>query len=322
MRKLEARVSEEKARLMEAFWRTIRKLEAKRKSKIFCLIHCPDDGGHICDSMIWQTLSERDKFQNLGTLELLLHTPGGSADIAYQVVRFLRRHCKTLNIIVPLLAKSAGTLMCLGADAIYMGELGELGPIDVQISDPIEKGPKSISPLDEFKSAEFLRDYAVEILDIFTLLIVRRSGMSLKESLHESLHFTTEIMRPLYEQLDPLEIGEYKRALAIGEEYGDRLLAMTKNPHRKLISQALLSKYPSHGFVIDRVEARTLGLPVHALDSAQETMFLSALTSILRMGESVYGFGKMPTSKPAARLVRKKQVAAPKTAATPIAAAG
>ena len=135
--------------------------------------------------------------------------------------------------------------MCLGADAIFMGEFAELGPIDVQITDPLEKGAKSISPLDEFKSAEFLRDYAVEILDIFILLIVRRSGMSVKEALHEALHFTTEIMRPLYEQLDPLEIGEYKRALAIGEEYGDRLLAMTKNPHRKAISQALLSKYPS-----------------------------------------------------------------------------
>ena len=254
------------------------------------------------------------------TLELLLHTPGGNADIAYQVMRFFRRHCKKLNIIVPLLAKSAGTLMCLGADAIYMGELAELGPIDVQISDPIEKGSKSISPLDEFKSAEFLRDYAVEILDIFTLLIVRRSGMSLKEALHESLHFTTEMMRPLYEQLDPLEIGEYKRALAIGEEYGDRLLAMTKNPHRKAISQALLSKYSSHGFVIDRVEARTLGLPVHALDSAQETFFLSAVTSILGMGESVYGFAKVPAPKPVARPVRKKQVAAPSAGATPIAA--
>jgi hypothetical protein len=208
--------------------------------------------------------------------------------------------------------------MCLGADAIYMGEFGELGPIDVQIRDPLEKGAKNISPLDEFKSAEFLRDYAVEIMDSFTLLIIRRSGISVKEALHESLHFTTEIMRPLYEQLDPLEIGEYKRALAIGEEYGDRLLTMTKNPHRKEISQALLSKYPSHGFVIDRVEARSLGLPVHPLDSAQETLFLSAVTSILHSGESLYGFSKVPTQKPAAKPIRKKQP----TPATVLAAAG
>ena len=158
-------------------------------------------------------------------------------------------------------------------------------------------------------------------MDSFTLLIIRRSGISVKEALHESLHFTTEIMRPLYEQLDPLEIGGYKRALAIGEEYGERLLAMTKNPYRKDISQALLSKYPSHGFVIDRVEARSLGLPVHNLDSAQETLFLSALTSILTIGESIYGFSKLSTPKPAAKSIRKKQPSAP-TAAKILAVAG
>jgi len=318
---LEHTVPSEKVKQTDVFWRTIAKLEQKRKSKIFCLIHCQADEGHICGPTLWQTLLERDKFKNLDTLEILLHTPGGSADIAYQVVRFFRHHCNRLNIIVPLQAKSAGTLMCLGADAIYMGEFGELGPIDVQIQDPLEKGAKSISPLDEFKSAEFLRDYAVEIMDSFTLLIIRRSGISVKEALHESLHFTTEIMRPLYEQLDPLEIGEYKRALAIGEEYGERLLTMTKNPHRKEISQALLSKYPSHGFVIDRVEARSLGLPVHNLDSAQETLFLSALTSILTTGESVYGFSKLPTPKPATKSSRKKQPPA-STAAKILAVAG
>jgi len=316
-------LSSEKAKIVEAFWRTITKLETKRKSKICCLIHCPEDDGHICpQETLAQILSERNKFKNLDTLELLLHSPGGSADAAYQAIRFFRRHCKKLNIIVPLQAKSAATLMCLGADGIYMGELADLGPIDVQIHNPLEKGSKSISPLDEFKSAEFLKDYAIEIMDSFTLLIIRRSGLSVKEALHESLHFTTEIMRPLYEQLDPLEIGEYKRALAIGEEYGNRLLAMTKNPHHKTISQALLSKYPSHGFVIDRVEARALGLPAHALAAGEETLFLSALNSILENGESLYGFSKVPASKPQAKPSKRKHGPVPEPAKVLTKAAG
>lgn len=316
-------LASEKAILTAEFWKIIAKLEKRRKSKIFCLIHCPDDGGHICkETLPWKALVERENFKNIDTLEILLHSPGGSADAAYQVMRFFRRHCKKLNIIVPLEAKSAGTLMCLGADSIYMGEMSELGPIDIQIQDPVEKGSKSISPLDEFKSVEFLRDYAVEILDTFTLLILRRSGMSLKEALHESLHFTTEIMRPLYEQLDPLEIGEYKRALAIGEEYADRLLAITKNPHRKTIAQALLAKYPSHGFVIDRIEAKTLGLPVHALDSSQEESFLSAVTSILSTGESTYGFNKLPSPKGTAKPAKRKPAAKPAPKPAVFAAAG
>lgn len=100
----------EKAKIVEAFWRTIAKLETKRKSKICCLIHCPEDDGHICpQETLAQILSERNRFKNLDTLELLLHSPGGSADAAYQAIRFFRRHCKKLNIIVPLQAKSAAT---------------------------------------------------------------------------------------------------------------------------------------------------------------------------------------------------------------------
>src|SRR5258708_6521635 len=163
------------------FWRTISSLEVKRKSKIFCLVHAPDDEhDHICTPTLQCVLRERRNIKTVDKLELLLHSPGGSADIAYRIVKFFRAHAKQFNVLVPLMGKSAGTLMCLGADAIYMGEFAELGPIDVQLGDPIKRGDKPLSPLDEFKSAEFLRDYAVEIFDFFTALILRRSGMSVK----------------------------------------------------------------------------------------------------------------------------------------------
>ena len=291
---------------LQSFWQAISKLETKRKSRIFSVVHS-GEGDHICGPTFLSVLAERDKLKRLDTLELLLHSPGGNADIAYQIVRVFRRHCRKLNVIIPLTAKSAGTLMCLGADAIYMGEFADLGPIDVQIQDPLEKGAKSISPLDEFKSAEFLRDYALEVLDFFTLMVIRRSGMSVKEALHESVAFTTGLMRPLYEQVDPLEIGEYKRALAIGEEYAIRLLALTKNPRQKEIVEALLSKYPSHDFAIDRIEARALGLPVHPLEAGQETSLLSELQSIISLGEPVYGFPKMPPRKTVAKPKAKRQ---------------
>ena len=65
-------MSTETAKSTEAFWRTIAKLEAKRKSKIFCLIHCPDDGGHICQEItVDQILSQRTSFKNIDTLEVL-----------------------------------------------------------------------------------------------------------------------------------------------------------------------------------------------------------------------------------------------------------
>ena len=38
-----------------------------------------------------------------------------------------------VRVIVPDYAKSAGTLMALGADRIIMSETSELGPIDPQV---------------------------------------------------------------------------------------------------------------------------------------------------------------------------------------------
>jgi len=188
------------------------------------------------------------------------------------------------------------------------------------MNDPLKRGSKRISPLDEFKSAEFLRDYAVELLDFFTLMILRKSGMSVKEAIHESVPFTTGLMRPLYEQINVLDIGEHKRSLAIGEDYANRLLALTKNPRQKQIVEALVSKYPSHSFVIDVEEASSMGLPVFSLEHSQEQQFLEALTCITSNQESYYGFTQLPKksaapSKSKSGIAKRPPASAPRPAA-------
>ena len=67
-------------------------------------------------------------------VDLLLHTKGGDIDAAEKLVGLLRRFVgeSTFRIIVPDFAKSAGTLMVLGADAVVMSDTSELGPIDPQ----------------------------------------------------------------------------------------------------------------------------------------------------------------------------------------------
>ena len=68
-------------------------------------------------------------------VDLLLHTKGGSIDAAEKLMGMLRRvvGVAKLRIIVPDFAKSAGTLMVLGADSVVMSDMSELGPIDPQI---------------------------------------------------------------------------------------------------------------------------------------------------------------------------------------------
>jgi hypothetical protein len=68
-------------------------------------------------------------------LDLLLHTPGGDIDAAEKLITIVQTSVGVgrLRVIVPDFAKSAGTLMALGADTIIMSDTSELGPIDPQI---------------------------------------------------------------------------------------------------------------------------------------------------------------------------------------------
>lgn len=66
---------------------------------------------------------------------LLISSPGGSGEAAERIINSLRSYSKTNEFlaIVPGKAKSAATLICLGASKIIMGPASELGPVDPQI---------------------------------------------------------------------------------------------------------------------------------------------------------------------------------------------
>lgn len=66
-------------------------------------------------------------------LHVLLASPGGDGEVAVRLVRSMHTRCSELTMIVPDQAKSAATLMCLGADKILMGPSGDLGPVDPQM---------------------------------------------------------------------------------------------------------------------------------------------------------------------------------------------
>src|SRR5439155_25941589 len=64
-----------------------------------------------------------------------LHTGGGDIDAGEKLISIVRTRVGIgkLRVIVPDFAKSAGTLMALGADKIIMSDTSELGPIDPQV---------------------------------------------------------------------------------------------------------------------------------------------------------------------------------------------
>jgi ClpP class serine protease len=62
-------------------------------------------------------------------LHLLLASSGGDGETAVRLVRAAQARCRTLTVIVPDQAKSAATLLALGAHQILMSKISDLGPM-------------------------------------------------------------------------------------------------------------------------------------------------------------------------------------------------
>jgi hypothetical protein len=93
-------------------------------------------------------------------IDLIIHSPGGDGNTAEKIVDMCRSHLPTdgrFRVIVPNKAKSAATLIALGADEIVMGYSSELGPIDAQV-------PVSASGIVQFISAQSFIDARDELL--------------------------------------------------------------------------------------------------------------------------------------------------------------
>jgi hypothetical protein len=89
-------------------------------------------------------------------LDLILHSPGGSASAAEQVVEYLRSKFDHVRVIVPHMAMSAATMVACAADQIVMGRHSFLGPIDPQLILQTALGTRSVPAqniLDQFERA-------------------------------------------------------------------------------------------------------------------------------------------------------------------------
>ena len=187
---------------------------------------------------------------------LLLSTYGGDAHAAYRIARALRHNYEKLFVLIPAECKSAGTLIAIGASELIICDCGELGPLDVQITKPDEMFERS-SGLDVMQSLVVMQNEALETFRSYLLDIKLGSGITLKAAAEIATKLAVGLFSPIYEQIDPVKLGETQRAIAIAHAYGERLNKYDKNLSNGALGK-LVSDYPSHGFVIDRKEAREL----------------------------------------------------------------
>ncbi len=105
-----------------------------------------------------QGFDEVTKDLPAGPLDVLIHSPGGSPEAAESIVKLLRQRFDPIRFIVPVVAKSAATMLALSGNEILMPASAELGPIDPQFRLSDGAGGVVLTPaqvlIDQFRQAQ------------------------------------------------------------------------------------------------------------------------------------------------------------------------
>lgn len=189
-----------------------------------------------------------------GELDLILHSPGGVAEVTESMVSYLRKKFDNIRVIVPQAAMSAATMLACAADEIVMGKQSSLGPIDPQLGLLNEYGVQFLPAqaiIDNFETAKKISSESPQQMGAF-LPILGQYPPGLIEQCYEAQALSVELVS---KWLRLYMFGDRKRSAGKA-----RRIAMHLANH---------SKFKSHTRHIDMDIAMKLGLKVTALEEDQ-----------------------------------------------------
>jgi hypothetical protein len=175
-------------------------------------------------------------------LDLVLLSPGGSGEAGYRIghafQQWAKRRKLSFRVIIPLYAKSAATILALGATELVMGLHSEIGPIDPQIQkyDRVRERMRYIPAMALEDGLKLIAEFIGKIPAMGTVF--------------------QEIVASEHLNLD--DFGMLERARESGKQYGETLLtgSMITDPTQARITVERLSDYYKfHGHPIDAFEA-------------------------------------------------------------------
>jgi len=237
------------------FIETVLAIESEIKMPLLLMIQNPGNKCSYINKLVYEAI-KTSKNITKKPCALLIDSSGGDADSAYKIARLFQRRCDAFTIIIPKYAKSAATLLALGADEIIMAKDAEIGPLDVQILD-YEK-EEAGAALDAVQSLERINAFSMSSIDSLMSLLMGRTGKKIETLLPLVLKYSVEFVKPLLEKIDTVQYTKLSRSLKVAEEYAVRLMKKKYGwETSKEIARQLVEKYPAHSFVIDRNEATT-----------------------------------------------------------------
>ncbi len=161
---------------------------------------------------------------------LIINSPGGRIESAYLITKCCKELSPKFVVSIPRKAKSAATLISLGAEEIHMGRMSELGPIDPQFGGLPALGLSSA--LDRLAKLSTKYPAASEMFASY-----------------------------LAKKLDLGILGYFERVSESAVQYAKILLKNKKLPDKLTIedvAKRLVYEYKDHSFVIDTDEIKTM----------------------------------------------------------------
>ena len=188
------------------------------------------------------------------SLDLILHSPGGSAEATEAIVCYLRKKFSDIRVIIPQAAMSAATMLACASNKIVMGKQSALGPIDPQMILQTQVGPQMIP--------------AQAILDQFSL--AKKQAQDPK---------FLGVWLPILGQYGPALLIQCENALKLSHdlvyEWLQNYMFSTSHSKKKIAKNiaAYLSNhknFQTHSRHIDRDHAKKIGLLIDDLESDQD----------------------------------------------------
>ncbi len=243
---------------------TLKRLGGARKKPLFALVAETIDDEIALEIYDWRKeLEDAGK----GDLDILIHSPGGSLSSCYIVARLFARYADCWEALVPELAASGATLICLGSSKIVMSPIAQLSPLDPQvISKRKEKffSAERQSPLEAFEAVRYVQKSALTSLDSVMSFLLEH-GIAPELALETSSRVAVELAAPILSKIEPYDLGAFSLDIRVATEYCRRVsdpASAAKVTQRAVRPRVLVENYPTHGFVIDLEEARALNFNV------------------------------------------------------------
>lgn len=243
--------------------RLIKEIGRRMESSVICYITGDREnlGTRIAPDVIPVFHRQLEKMTGRGRIDLFLYTRGGDVITPWRLAQLIREYSPEFRVLVPYRAYSAGTLLCLGADQIIMGVMGELGPID----------PSVINAYNPEDPGNPTARMPVSIEDVYSYLALAGeiAGMDADAM--------CRVFSILAERIHPLALGNVHRNYLLIRSLANKLLGLRKNrldsDNESRIINNLTEKLYAHDYTISRREAADdIGLPVVCPDRDVERL--------------------------------------------------